>query len=53
MTLRQVHLAKSHIRLHDIWSKSALRAFLIAKDAKSLYADNETADQNAQMRRLI
>ena len=36
-----------------IWSKSSLGAFWVAKDAKSVYADNEDFDQTTQKRRLI
>ena len=41
------------LRIRAVWSESSLRAVWIAKDAKSLHADNEDSDQTVRMRRLI
>ena len=38
--VRQVKIQIS-LRIHTIWSESALGAFLIAKDAKLINTDNE------------
>ena len=41
------------LRIRAVWSESSLGAFLTAKDAKFLYADNEDSDQTAWMGRLV
>ena len=50
-----VRPAKIHIslRMCAFCSESSLSEFWIAKDAKSLHADNKDSDQTARMRRLI
>ena len=41
------------LRIRAYWSESSLGGFRIAKEAKSLRADNEDSDQTARMRMLI
>ena len=54
-TFWRVRPAKIQIslRIRAVWSEYLLCAFLIAKDATFLHADNEYSDQSARMRRLI